>query len=305
MIIYPAPTVFNYNSSYCASPMEKYLPIEIMYDGRMGYGCCWGPNEFPWTPYCIVDSPMTPYCMYDVSSINSTLSELSISSSEGDCCCSPESLVSSTPSSNSHKKVSRVDQQDAENIWRFPKTAPPPIPLPGWNPLPYGLERFWKNSFLWLFIELYENNHLWTLKPVEKPPIEDGKGTPWETVIHSAKVRFNCEMANHGWTSMQGRVVFWFRILYGIESGFVRGEVVFKLYGQKCERCTSGAFETALWYPEEIANAMWNLYSKVAEKFYGRPVDKVVRGLRGGKPRTPHKPELCQSCSDGLPCGKP
>ncbi|XP_046464341.1 receptor-transporting protein 4-like isoform X3 [Daphnia pulex] len=180
------------------------------------------------------------------------------------------------------------------------------IPASTFSGDPYGgLERFWKNSFLWLFIELYENNHLWTLKPVEKPPIEDGKGTPWETVIHSAKVRFNCEMANHGWTSMQGRVVFWFRILYGIESGFVRGEVVFKLYGQKCERCTSGAFETALWYPEEIANAMWNLYSKVAEKFYGRPVDKVVRGLRGGKPRTPHKPELCQSCSDGLPCGKP
>lgn len=117
-------------------PVEKYLPIEIMYDGRMGYGCCWGPNEFPWTPYCIVDSPMTPYCMYDVPSINSTLSELSISSSEGDCCCSPESFVSSTPSSNSHKKVSRVEQQEAENIWRFPKTAPPPIPLPGWNPLP-------------------------------------------------------------------------------------------------------------------------------------------------------------------------
>ena len=43
------------------------------------------------------------------------------------------------------------------------------------------------------------------------------------------------------------------------------------------------SFETALWYPEEIANAMWNLYSKVAEKFYGKPVDKVVRGLRGGK----------------------
>ena len=47
---------------------------------------------------------------------------------------------------------------------------------------------------MWLFIELYENNHLWTLKPVENPPNDDGKGTPWETVIHSAKVRFNCEV---------------------------------------------------------------------------------------------------------------
>ena len=45
------------------------------------------------------------------------------------------------------------------------------------------------------------------------------------------------QQANHGWTSMQGRVVFWFRILHGIENGYYKGEVVFKLYGQKCDRC--------------------------------------------------------------------
>nr|CAH0099990.1 unnamed protein product [Daphnia galeata] len=302
MMYYPSSTIFNLNSPYCASPIidmfsDKYLPIEIIFDGRWGYPCCWSLSEIPWTPYCISDSSVTPaYCMIDLSK----KSEQSISSYDGDCCSSSKSRNSSKST-----KKGRCVEHNLDSIWRFPKTSPPPIPLPGWNPLPYGLERFWKSSFMWLFIELYENNHLWTLKPVEKPPNDDGKGTPWETVIHSAKVRFNCEMANHGWTSMQGRVVFWFRILNGIESGFVRGEVVFKLYGQKCERCTSGSFETALWYPEEIANAMWNLYSKVAEKFYGKPVDKVVRGLRGGKPRTPHKPELCQSCSDGLPCGKP
>lgn len=49
---------------------------------------------------------------------------------------------------------------------------------------------------MWLFLELYDNHHLWTLKPVEKPPKDDEKGTPWESVIHSAKVRFNCEVIN-------------------------------------------------------------------------------------------------------------
>lgn len=62
-----------------------------------------------------------------------------------------------------------------------------------------GLERFWKNAFMWLFIELFENNHLWTLNPIQKPPDDDGKGTPWETVIHSAKVRFNCEVSYNSW----------------------------------------------------------------------------------------------------------
>ncbi|XP_057365761.1 uncharacterized protein LOC130686644 isoform X1 [Daphnia carinata] len=318
--MYPASSIFNLNPSYCAPPMaDKYLPVEVMFGGgHWSYvfqdGCCWRPNEVSWTPYSISPVAVAPsFCMLDVLPPKTSMAcYLSVPAAEsamtcfsslpgGDSCSSLES--SPTTSLSSKKLAFRIENSD-DKIWRFPKTAPPPVPLPGWNPLPYGLERFWKNAFMWLFIELFENNHLWTLKPVEKPPDDDGKGTPWETVIHSAKVRFNCEQANHGWTSMQGRVVFWFRMLHGIESGFARGEVVFKLYGQKCERCTSGAFETPLWYPEEIANAMWNLYSKVAEKFYGRPLDKVVRGLRGGKPRTPHKPELCQSCSDGLPCGK-
>ncbi len=81
------------------------------------------------------------------------------------------------------------------------------------------------------------------------------------------------------------------------------------------------AFETALWYPEEIANALWNLHSKVAEKYYGRPITCVPRGLRGGnnlkkffvriwnmlnifvnlgKPLRPHQQSLCQACSDGI-----
>uniref|UniRef100_A0A4Y7M2Z4 NADH dehydrogenase [ubiquinone] 1 beta subcomplex subunit 5, mitochondrial n=1 Tax=Daphnia hispanica TaxID=575233 RepID=A0A4Y7M2Z4_9CRUS len=29
-------------------------------------------------------------------------------------------------------------ETSGDNIWRFPKTAPPPIPLPGWDPLPYN-----------------------------------------------------------------------------------------------------------------------------------------------------------------------
>ena len=50
------------------------------------------------------------------------------------------------------------------------------------------------NAFMWLFLEFYEINHLWTLRPVDKPPKDDEKGLPWEAVIHSAKVRFNCEV---------------------------------------------------------------------------------------------------------------
>lgn len=60
--------------------------------------------------------------------------------------------------------------------------------------------------------------------------------------------------ASHGWTSMQGRVVFWYRLLYQGDGGFVRGEVLFKLYGQKCDRCNS----SVRTIPETIDPRLYN-----------------------------------------------
>ena len=59
-------------------------------------------------------------------------------------------------------------------------------------------------------------------------------------------------------------------------------------------------YETPLWYPEEVFNALWHLYLKVGECNYGRPPTAGPRGVRTGKPLRPHRPELCQACSDGI-----
>jgi len=52
----------------------------------------------------------------------------------------------------------------------------------------------------------------------------------------------------HGWTSMKGRVIFWFELNYATNAGCV----MFKLYGQQCQKCKTGKFEHAMWYPEEV-----------------------------------------------------
>ena len=184
-------------------------------------------------------------------------------------------------------------------------------------------------AFMCLFMDYYVQGYLWTLTPTNKPPIDDDKGFPWRSFIQTAKVRFNCpviklsiykyflqsqliipslilKQERHGWTTMQGRVAFWYRIAYtkpGL-GNFIRGQVVFKLYGQKCETCSSDVsclshhllssytltesvsinlqnYEIPLWYPEEIANAIWNLYFKIGQKLFGLPGCGVVRGLRG------------------------
>lgn len=58
----------------------------------------------------------------------------------------------------------------------------------------------------------------------------------------------NLQECGHGWTSMKGRVIFWFQLNYGSNMGYV----MFKLYGQQCQRCKNGKYEHAMWYPEEV-----------------------------------------------------
>ena len=47
---------------------------------------------------------------------------------------------------------------------------------------------------------------------------------------------------------MKGRIVFW----VSLDPSIGHGVVCFKLFGQKCEKCSSGQFEHAMWYPEEV-----------------------------------------------------
>ncbi|XP_013416750.1 receptor-transporting protein 1-like [Lingula anatina] len=95
---------------------------------------------------------------------------------------------------------------------------------------------------------------------------------------------------------MKGRVVFWFHLNVATNSGYV----LFKLYGQQCNRCKSEKFEHAMWYPEEVIKVVGNVYNRVGQVYYGfyRPPLRIDR--RPGKPRNQHNAELCQACKDGL-----
>lgn len=130
----------------------------------------------------------------------------------------------------------------------------------------------------------------WTLMPyVETDPVDN-----FHVFHDSAKVRFQCKTCGKAWTSMKGRVIFWFQAFpqhnYGV--------VYFKLYGQKCEKCNKKEFEDPLWYPEEVHKVVSNVYSAVRKAFYGFAEAPVSRERRKGKPRTQHNSSLCQACAD-------
>ncbi|KAK7460769.1 hypothetical protein BaRGS_00038816 [Batillaria attramentaria] len=151
------------------------------------------------------------------------------------------------------------------------------------------MELVWHGEFDRLFSQYYP--HMWYLVPTFYAPSDR-----WQVFKDSAKVRFSCGECGHGWTSMKGRVIFWFHLNYATNSGYV----LFKLYGQQCQKCNNGKFEHAMWYPEEVVKVIGNVYNRVGQCYYGfvRPPLRIDR--RQGKPRNQHNAELCQACKEGL-----
>ncbi|KAL8582676.1 hypothetical protein ACOMHN_050419 [Nucella lapillus] len=151
------------------------------------------------------------------------------------------------------------------------------------------MELVWHGEYDRLFRQYYP--HTWYLVPTFYPPTDR-----WQIFKDSAKVRFSCAECGHGWTSMKGRVIFWFHLNYASNAGYV----LFKLYGQQCQKCNNGKFEHAMWYPEEVVKVIGNVYNRVGQCYYGfvRPPLRIDR--RQGKPRNQHNAELCQACKEGL-----
>ncbi|XP_038077779.1 receptor-transporting protein 4-like isoform X2 [Patiria miniata] len=150
------------------------------------------------------------------------------------------------------------------------------------------MDEIWNGEFAKVFQPYLP--HIWFLCSTEVCP-----SPRWRRFKDSAKVRFCCQTCGHGWTSMKGRVVFW----YFLHIPYCEGFVQFKLYGQQCQRCNNGMFEPAMWYPEEVNKVLCNLYNRIGQTYYGFVKPPIRYDRRAGKPRTQHNATLCQACRDG------
>jgi len=141
--------------------------------------------------------------------------------------------------------------------------------------------------------------------------------TKFRMFIDSAKVRFCCDKCGHGWTSMKGRVVFWYELFELADQSTFRfndqsrsrpfdynmviGYCTYKLFGQQCDVCKiENKFERPMWYPEEVTKVLNNLYNKIGQVYFGFKMQVIDKQRRAGKPKTPHNSSLCQACHDGL-----
>lgn len=150
-----------------------------------------------------------------------------------------------------------------------------------------GLEEIWNQHFELLFRHL---PHMWSFGPAETAPSD------WHVFKDMAKVRFSCQRCAHGWTSMYGLVVFYYRWDAASSQGFVR----FLLTGQKCNQCDVEDFETPMWYPEEAQKVMTNLYHEVAGRIYRLQTPPLIKDRRHGRPRQQHNSTMCEGCRQGL-----
>ncbi|XP_070560976.1 receptor-transporting protein 3-like [Ptychodera flava] len=162
--------------------------------------------------------------------------------------------------------------------------GPPPTPTAE----PNSIEALWRGEFNRLFINF--SPHAWYISPTARQP-----SPKWRRFKDSAKVRFCCQTCGHGWTSMKGRIVFWFHFNHSVGEGFLQ----FKLYGQQCQRCKTGNYEFAMWYPEEVQKVLTNVYNRVGQAYYGFMQQPYRLDRRIGKPRKQHNADLCQACKDG------
>ncbi|RWS30722.1 receptor-transporting protein 3-like protein [Leptotrombidium deliense] len=149
------------------------------------------------------------------------------------------------------------------------------------------MEQIWNEQFNKLF-HIFPHN--WRLLQTEQRPFG---GNILYNYNDSAKVRFCCDSCGHGWTSMKGRVAFFFDITFP-------GIVAYTLFGQKCQKCETECYEEAMWYPEEVAKVLHNVRNEIGHIFYGLYFKPKEKMRRAGKPRTPHNSNLCQACKDGI-----
>jgi len=156
------------------------------------------------------------------------------------------------------------------------------------------MEALWHSHFDHLFSNFWPCAWQLIPKPLVGCPVSN-----WNVHSDAAKVRFLCQTCGHGWTSMKGRVVFW----YSFDPRNLCGTVAFALFGQKCQQCSKDGFDnftSAMWYQEEVVKVLFNIYNSVGQTYYGFQQPSFVKLRRPGKPRSQHASELCQACQMGV-----
>lgn len=176
------------------------------------------------------------------------------------------------------------------------------------------MSQFWHETFDDIFQDFQDE---WTLEPTN----DRGMPRDWRPFKDSAKVKFLCKNCGNSWTSMMGRIIFWYKKIDQKDNkkelkteeekctsdegqkdepkGTNKYSLRFRLYGQQCKKCDDERFFDPQWYKEEVERILDNVHKKIGQDIYKFPQKVSNDKKRNGRMRRPHDSRRCQACHEG------
>uniref|UniRef100_UPI00358E654B receptor-transporting protein 3-like n=1 Tax=Myxine glutinosa TaxID=7769 RepID=UPI00358E654B len=158
----------------------------------------------------------------------------------------------------------------------------------------------WEAHFHWLTEDL---PHAWSITPDENLiPAETGQrlSAEWRQYTSQCKLKFVCPTCDHKWTSIEGKVIFHFRLL----RNDVHGEVRVRTFKQACKPCSSSSNVVMIepsWYEDEKEVVLSRLKKRIKKIYYDAPVPRTaIDNGRRAQMGAPHQEGLCEACRLGI-----
>lgn len=137
----------------------------------------------------------------------------------------------------------------------------------------------------------------WTLK-LDKNIQPDSVAQGWKQYQQRAFGRFRCSSCKRFWASAQVQILCH---MY-LETRKSQGQVLMRLFAQRCRRCSQSPFEKPEFSPESTMRILNNLVRRIQEKYYGDGIRKFSEmpvklevPLEGS-----HDTANCEACALGF-----
>ncbi|XP_027268768.1 receptor-transporting protein 4 [Cricetulus griseus] len=170
----------------------------------------------------------------------------------------------------------------------MPRPQPPP------QKMLFSDASTWKQMFQEL-IQEEKPKAKWTLQ-LDKNILPNGMAQGWRQYQQTGIGRFLCSICDRYWVSAQVKILCH---LYR-EPGKSQGQVLMRIFGQRCQKCTRSKFENPEFSMENIQRILENLVSYILRKYYGHGLKKTPSTsnervhLDG-----PHDTANCEACALG------
>ncbi|XP_036059805.1 receptor-transporting protein 4 [Onychomys torridus] len=122
----------------------------------------------------------------------------------------------------------------------------------------------------------------------------------WRQYQQTGLGRFQCSICNRWWISAQVKILCH---MYR-EPGKSQGQVLMRIFGQRCQKCSKSRFENPDFFTDSIRRILENLINYILQKYYGhgskkkpstsneKPLEKVLLNR-------PHDTANCEACTLG------